>query len=141
ITFLVGLVFGGVSYQAVRTIKKHMSNQRSQPNFRIQYRPSPPLSSSNKSSPIRIRIVEEPLTAQNFSTIISALTELHTKCWLIVKNRFGDLIAYTQTRNLQFSEEAHLVIERMAHNSPLELKLNPGVKEIAEALGEAIDAV
>jgi len=92
-------------------------------------------------STLGVRIIEEPLTAQNFAIIISALTELHTKCWLIVKDRFGDLIEYTQTRNPRFSEEAHLVIERIAHNSPLELKLNPGVKEIAEALKEAIDAV
>lgn len=92
-------------------------------------------------STLGVRIIEEPLTAQNFAAIISALTELHTKCWLIVKGRFGDLIEYTQTHNPQFSEEAHLIIERMAHNSPLELKLNPGVKEIAEALKETIDAV
>ena len=56
-------------------------------------------------STLGVRIIEEPLTAQNFAIIISALTELHTKCWLIVKDRQSDLIEYTQTRNPRFSEE------------------------------------
>ncbi len=31
---------------------------------------------------IRIRITEQPLTTHNLATILSALTELYTKCWL-----------------------------------------------------------
>ncbi len=93
---------------------------------------------------LHIRILEEPLTAQNFATIISALTELHTKCWLIAKGRFADLIEYTQTRNFHFAEEAHLVITKMTHNSPADIKLNinadASVQGLAEALHLGIDA-
>jgi hypothetical protein len=57
-----------------------------------------PSAIQNMSS-IRIRILEEPLTAQNLTTIFSALTELYTKCWLISKNRFADLSNYTLTHD------------------------------------------
>jgi len=70
---------------------------------------------------IRIRITEDPLTAQNLVTIISALTELYTKCWLIAKGRFADLIEYTQTGNTRFAQEAHLVITRVVYNSPFNM--------------------
>src|SRR6266567_2993845 len=53
---------------------------------------------SEEPSTIHIRIVEEPLTPHNLTTIISALTELSTKFWLIAKHRFDDLIEYSQTR-------------------------------------------
>jgi hypothetical protein len=42
--------------------------------------------------------------------ILSALTELHTKCWLIAKDHFADLIQYTQTQDTRFPKEANLVI-------------------------------
>jgi len=61
---------------------------------------------------LSIRIIQEPLTAQNLNAIISALTELSTKYWLIAKGRFADLIEYTQTHNDHFAEEAHVVITR-----------------------------
>lgn len=67
---------------------------------------------------IRIRITEEPLTARNLATIISALTKLYTKCWLIQQGRFDDLVEYAQTYNLQFDEEAHLGIAKISYNSP-----------------------
>src|SRR5438067_2906284 len=70
-----------------------------------------------------IRVTEDPLTSRNLSTIISALTELHTKCWLIAKGRFADLIEYTQTHNVRFAEEANLVITRIKHNSPLDMSI------------------
>lgn len=92
-------------------------------------------------SMLHIYVLEDPLTVHNLNTIISAITELSTKLWLIVKGRFADLIAYTQAHNPRFPEEAHLIIEKLTHNSPLEIKLNPGMKEIAEALKEGIDAV
>jgi hypothetical protein len=47
-------------------------------------------------------IIEEPLTLHNLSTVLSALTELSTKCWLISKGHFADLIEYTQTYNPLF---------------------------------------
>ena len=64
-----------------------------------------------------IRIVQEPLTAQNFTTIISALTDLHTKCWLIEQGQFINLIDYTQTHDIRFVKEANLVIGKLAHYS------------------------
>lgn len=116
-----------------------------------------------QSSVIRIRITEEPLTAHNLTAIFSALTELHTKCWLIAKGRFSDLIEYMQTRNIQFEEEANLVITKLRHNSPAELELTQGKSTdtksksdspinvdvkveaspqgVMEALGVAIDGV
>src|SRR5881275_2888524 len=49
---------------------------------------------AESTSTLHIRIIEEPLTAQNLTTIISTLTELYTKCWLIAQGRFPDLINY-----------------------------------------------
>lgn len=98
-----------------------------------------PTTASNNS--LVIRIAEEPLTAQNLTTIISALTELHTKSWLIEQGRFADLIAYTQTRNPRLSEEAPLIIAKIAHNSPTLLELIPNSMRLAESLKIAIDAI
>jgi hypothetical protein len=100
---------------------------------------------------LHIRIVEEPLTAHNFTTTISALTELHTKAWLIQQGRFPDLINYTQTHDIRFTKEADLTIGKLAHNSLtlLELILNPttlaaaagAVVTLAGALKIAIDNI
>jgi len=109
---------------------------------------------------LRVRIVEEPLTAQNFSLIISTLTELHTKCWLIAERRLADLIEFTQTRNLRFVEEAGLIITKLSHNSPADIGLTQGAstnipesplkvnvnvdaspKGVMEAVGTGIDAL
>jgi hypothetical protein len=96
---------------------------------------------------IRIRITEEPLTAQNLITIVSAFTELHTKCWLIQQNRFADLMDYAQTRDMRFSKEAGLSIAQMAHNSPALIDFVvssasiAGVATLALALKTAIDAI
>src|SRR5947209_248672 len=64
-----------------------------------QYFYSTPMPPVDGETVLRIRILAEPLTAQNLMTIISALTELSTKYWLIAKKRFADLIEYTQTHN------------------------------------------
>src|SRR5437868_3954100 len=77
------IVMSMISYQAVDNIQRYRSNHLSTPKFITTYRPSPLLRSKNNSPTVHIRILEEPLTARNFSLIISALTELHTKCWLI----------------------------------------------------------
>src|SRR5207302_82342 len=90
---------------------------------------------------MRIRILEEPLTAQNFSTIVSALTELYTKFWLMAKGRFVDLLDYTQTRDPRFSQEAGLVIAKITHNSPADLNLKFDFEGAAKALETGIDAV
>lgn len=95
---------------------------------------------SQTDGTLQIRITQEQLTAQNFTTIISALTELHTTCWLIQQSRFVQAIEYTQTHNMKFVEEANLVITRLAYNSPLAITFAPlDPKNIADALGVAID--
>jgi uncharacterized protein YjbI with pentapeptide repeats len=77
--------------------------------------------SSQEDHAIRIRIVEEPLTAYNLSLIISNLTELTTKLWLVSKGRFADLIEYVQTRNNEFGEEAHTIVSSITYNSPINI--------------------
>ncbi len=93
-----------------------------------------------ESALIQIRINEEPLTAQNLSTIIASLTDLHTKCRLIYQRRFAELIEYTQTHDTRFPKEANLIITQLTHNSPAEIKIDAGIKDIAEALKIGIDA-
>ena len=95
------------------------------------------------SPTVSMRIAEEPLTAQNLSTIISALTELSTKYWLIAKERFADLIEYTQTRNGRFAEEAQVVVTRITHNSPMNMdwKVDLSAPSVAEALVTTIDGI
>ena len=95
------------------------------------------------SSNLHIRIVEEPLTAQNLTSIISALTELSTKYWLIAKGRFADLIEYTQTHNGRFAEEADMVITKVTYNSPLnmDLKVDLSAPSVADALVTTIDGI
>src|SRR6266536_299735 len=103
------------------------------------------------SSNILIKITEDPLTAQNLTTIISTLTELYTKCWLIVQGRFPDLINYSQTHDIRFTKEANLTIGMLAHESPtlVELILNPptlaaaagAIVTLAGALKIAIDNI
>ena len=90
-----------------------------------------------------IRIIEKPLTAQNLKTIISALTELSTKYWLIAKGRFADLIEYTQTHNGRFAEEANVVVTRVTYNSPMNMdwKVDLSAPSVAEALVMTIDGI
>jgi len=90
---------------------------------------------------LTVRIMEEPLTAYNLTMILSALTELYTKCWLVQQNRLADLIEYTQTHDPRFTREAGLLIHKLTHNSPAEIKLDVGIREIAEAIGIGIDGV
>lgn len=94
-----------------------------------------------KSTILSIRISQEPLTAQNLSTIISALTELHTKCWLIAQGRFAELSNYTQTHSARYSEEADLVITDIIHNSPFNFDLSINPESVAKAMQLAIDSV
>lgn len=132
------------------------------PNIEVPDR-SDNIQRPNSISTIRMRIVEEPLTAKNFTTIMSSLSELYTKCWLIAKSRYTDLIEYTETHNPRFDEEAHLIIDKLTHNSPAEIKLTQGIatdtkpvqdsplkvnvnvdaspKGVMEAIGTAIDAI
>jgi hypothetical protein len=82
---------------------------------------------------VRIQINEEPLTALNLATIISSLTELYTKCWLIQQDRFGDLAEYIQTYDPRFIEEANLVINKLTKQSPALIDLLIGPASIASA--------
>jgi hypothetical protein len=92
---------------------------------------------------IGIRVVEEPLTAQNLSVIISTLTELSTKYWLIAKERFADLIEYTQTHNSRFAEEAQVVVTKIIYSSPMNMdwKVDLSAPSVAEALVITIDGI
>lgn len=92
---------------------------------------------------LTIRVVEEPLTAHNLTTILSALTELSTKYWLIAKERFAELIEYTQTRNDRFAEEAQVVVTRITYNSPMNMdwKVDLSAPSVAEALVTTIDGI
>ena len=94
-----------------------------------------------QDSTLTIRVMEDPLTAQNLTMILSALNELHTKCWLIYQGRLADLIEYTQTHDARFTKEANLVVSKLTHNSPAEIKLDVGIKDVAEALEVAIDGI
>jgi hypothetical protein len=100
-----------------------------------------PSSLLTESETLVIRVMEEPLTAQDLVRTLSGLTRLHTTCWLMAQGRFNELIQYSQTHDPRLEEEAHLVIEEMRHNSPLEVKLDPGLKAVAEALQIAIDGL
>ena len=90
---------------------------------------------------LAVRIMEEPLTAQNLTLILSALTELYTKCWLIQQDRLADLIEYAETHDPRFTQEAGLLIHKLTHNSPAEIKFDIGIREIAEAIGIGIDGM
>ena len=99
---------------------------------------------TRKSTSIfRIRIMEEPLTPHNLTSIISAITELSTKYWLIGNRRFADLIEYTQTRDVRFIEESQLTITEIKHNSPLDasFKIDLTPLNFAEAITTTIDGV
>jgi hypothetical protein len=102
-----------------------------------------PPSTPEANSPLRIRILETPLTAQNLVTIISAITELSTKYWLIAKGRFADLIEYTQTHNGRFAEEANILVTRITYNSPFNMdwKVDLSVPSVADALVTTIDGI
>lgn len=144
-TLLLGIVLGFACYRIVCVVIKYRRDHRFTTNFRTTYHLSPLLRSSNNTPTVHIRVVEEPLTAQNFSLIMSALTELHTKCWLIAKGRFTDLIEYSQTRNARFPTEACFTISKLAQNSPAEVKFNvnadASAQSIAEAIKLSIDAI
>ena len=101
----------------------------------------PKEATTESASTLYIRITEQPLTARNLATATSALTQLHTQCWLIATDRFADLIEYTQTHNSSFDEEANLTIAKLTHHSPTEITFNVSLEGVANALKTAIDAV
>ncbi len=99
---------------------------------------------ASPASTLRIRIIEEPLTPYNLTTIISALTELSTKFWLIANGRLAELIEYVQTHDVRFVEEAGLVITKITYNSRLDITFsspNFDPKNIADAVVTTIDGI
>ncbi len=100
-----------------------------------------PVSPDHEPTALRLRITEEPLTASTVDNVISALTTLHTKCWLLYHDRLADLIDYTQTRTPRFEQEAHLIITRMRYNSPLDIKVDVGIDKVGDAIQKSIDAL
>ena len=102
---------------------------------------APKVAITESTSTLYVRITEQPLTARNLATATSALTQLHTQCWLIATDQFAELIEYTQTHNPSFDEEANLTIAEMTHHSPAEIIFNVSLEGVANALKTAIDAV
>ena len=96
-------------------------------------------------STFRIRIIEESLTSYDLATILSALTELSTKFWLIIQGRFAHLIEYTQTHDVRFAEEADLVVTKFTYNSPAEINFSlaqlPDPEKLANAIVTVIDGI
>ena len=74
---------------------------------------------------IRIRI-NEPLSTHHLAVIMSHCTQLFTKLWLTAQGRIVDLVEYTRTGNVAFSDEANLVIVDVTHKSPFRFDLNLG---------------
>ncbi|GHO76472.1 hypothetical protein KSD_42430 [Ktedonobacter sp. SOSP1-85] len=95
------------------------------------------------ASVFRIRIVEDPLTPTTLISLLSAMTDLVTKCWLIGQGRFADLMEYTQTRDRRFVEETQLAFTRITYNSPFEaiFKVDLSAPSVAEGIKVAIDAI
>jgi Pentapeptide repeats (8 copies) len=98
---------------------------------------------SQDEAAISINIIEDPLTPQNLSMALTALTEFATKLWLISKHRFSDLIEYTQTHNNRFAYEASTVITKVTYNSPFNIdwKVDISAPSVAEAISTTIDAI
>jgi len=77
---------------------------------------------------LQVRIDQKQLVAHDFTTILSALTRLHTKGRLIQQGRFADLSASAHAQDNRFVEEANLIITNVTYNSPalLTLLTDPG---------------
>lgn len=92
-------------------------------------------------STLRLRIVDEPLTIRNISTIFTSLNALCTKCWLIAKDQLDSLVEYTQTHTDRFALEENFFITDITHNSPFNFDIRINPESVANALQLAIDAV
>jgi hypothetical protein len=94
-----------------------------------------------------VRLMEEPLRASSLALSVIALTDLYTRCWLIQKERYADLVEYARTQRFDLVTEANLVLRRITHNSPALLDFLvssasiAGTATLALALKTAIDAV
>jgi len=90
---------------------------------------------------IRIRIDADPLSVTDFSTFLSALSDLHARCWLLQNGRFADVADYAAGRHPRILREANLTIRRMSMNSPLNFDINLNPKTLAESITVGIDSM
>jgi uncharacterized protein YjbI with pentapeptide repeats len=87
---------------------------------------------------LQLQFAEEPLTAQSLSTLVTALTDLHTHCWLIQAGRFEDLARYGITHDRELVREANLVVASVSKQSPLEIKAEVKADLSPQALADAM---
>jgi transcriptional regulator with XRE-family HTH domain len=99
---------------------------------------------------LQVSIVQFELTAQDFSSIISALAKLQTQFLLIEQGRIADLSKYTYTQEHSIVD-ADLIITGLSYNSPalITFLTDPrnittaitGVVTLAVALQKVVEAV
>jgi len=94
-------------------------------------------------SNLHIRIEEEPLTASHLSETLNTFISLYAKMWLLQQGRFDDFLRYTESKDRQLEEEAHLLIAELKYNSPADIKFNIDIspKSFVEALQMLIDLI
>ena len=85
----------------------------------------------------------DPLLPTHLLSLLSSVTEIATKCWLIAQGRFADLIQYAQTHDGWFVEESQLRIVRMSYNSPFDasFKIDLSASNVAEGIVTALDGI
>jgi class 3 adenylate cyclase len=86
-----------------------------------------------------LRLAEDPLTARSMSLLVTALTDLHTRCWLIQAGRFEELARYGITRDPELVREANLLVTSISHHSPLEVKVDISPQALAEAIKTGVE--
>jgi hypothetical protein len=148
LTLILSLVFILVGYfkgksKTTKQSASVFSGEASDARSRLAYYSDLQKKALDNSIILGIRILEDPLTAQNVTTLLSAFAEFYVKCWLIAKRRFADLIEYTQTHNVQISNEVGLIISKISYNSPFNIdwKVDASVQGLAEAVATTIDSV
>ena len=72
---------------------------------------------------------------------MTALTDIHTQCWLIHAGRFDDAVRYSATRDQGLTREAGLVIQRISHNSPADIEFKLSPESLAEVVPKVIDGI
>jgi hypothetical protein len=93
------------------------------------------------ASELHLRILEEPLLLTHVTFILSALTDLAVKCWLIAQERYAEVITYSQTHDPRIAEEAPLVITDLSYGS-FDANIsfpNLDPKNLADALRTGLD--
>jgi hypothetical protein len=90
---------------------------------------------------LSIRVDTDPLLATDLAGLLSALADLHARCWLLESGRFDGLADYAAGRGPHLLREANLTISRMRMNSPLNFDLNLNPKSVAESVASGIDSM